>query len=208
MNRRQFALAAVGVAAAPTAVGQDRFQQGQHFIALSQRQPTRDPKQLEVLEFFAYSCSHCSAFEPAIDAWQRKLPGGVVFRRIPVAFRESMVVHQRLYFTLEVLGLVEQVHPKVFHALHVERRRLDQAPVIADFMATQGIDKDRFVRTFESFGVATMTKQASALASGYKVDGTPSIGVDGRWLTSGSMAGSNERSLLVAEYLLRLAGKQ
>lgn len=208
MNRRQFTLAAVSVAAAPTAVGQDQFQQGQHFIALSQRQPTRDPKQLEVLEFFAYSCSHCNAFEPAIDAWQRKLPAGVVFRRIPVAFRESMVVHQRLYFTLEVLGLVKQVHPKVFHAVHVERRRLDQAPDIADFMATQGVDKDRFVRTFESFGVATMAKQASALASGYKVDGTPSIGVDGRWLTSGSMAGSNERSLLVAEYLLRLAGKQ
>lgn len=208
MKRRQFALLAFSATASPWVSGQEQFQEGKHFVALTQTQPTLDPKQREVLEFFAYGCSHCNAFEPTIDAWQKRLPKGVVFRRMPVAFRESMVVHQRLYFSLEVMGLVEQHHRKIFHAMHVERRRLDTAADIADFMAAQGVEKERFMKTFDSFSVATKAKQASALAGGYKIDGTPSIGVDGRWLTSGSLAGSNERSLLVAEHLLRVASKQ
>lgn len=208
MKRRQFALLALGVAVTPLAASQEQFQEGKHFVALSQPQLTLDSKQREVLEFFAYGCSHCSAFEPTIDGWQKRLPQGVVFRRIPVAFRESMVPQQRLYFSLEAMGLVEQLHPKVFHAIHVEKRRLDKPAEIADFIAAQGIDKERFMKTFDSFSVAMKAKQASALASGYKIEGTPSIGVDGRWLTNGSLAGSNERSLLVAEHLLRLAGKR
>lgn len=200
---------ATSLAAAPLlTAAQDRPIEGKHYATVSPRQATRDPKQIEVLEFFAYGCSHCNAFEPAIDAWQKKLPSDVLFRRIPVAFREvPFVMHQKMYFAIETLGLVEQLHRKVFTALHAERQRLEKAEEIADFAVKNGVDRTGFLNALNSFAVATKAKQATALAAGYKIEGTPSIGIDGRWLTSGSMAGTNERSLVVTEYLVGLARK-
>lgn len=117
------------------------------------------------------------------------------------------MIHQQLYFALEVLGYVEQLHGKVFQAIHADKQRLATAAEIAAFAARNGADGNRIVETMNSFGVAGKVRQATALASGYKIEGTPSLGVDGRWLTSGSLAGSNPRSLLVAEHLIGLARK-
>jgi thiol:disulfide interchange protein DsbA len=193
---------------AHTAVrAQEQFVQGKHYLEVSPRQPTKDPKQVEVLEFFAYSCSHCNSFEPALEAWLKKLPRDVQFRRVPVAFREDFVIHQQLYIALEMLGLVEKLHGKVFHAIHAEKQRLATLGDIADFGAKNGVDGKRLVETMNSFSVAGKVKQATTLAGGYKIEGTPSLGVDGRWLTSGSLAGSNPRSLLVADHLIALSKK-
>lgn len=186
---------------------QEQVVPGKHYLEVSPRQNTKDANQVEVLEFFAYSCSHCSAFEPALEAWLRKRPRDILFRRIPVAFREDLVVHQQLYFALEAMGLVEQLHGKVFLAIHGEKQRLATPADIAAFAAKNGADGKRLVETMGSFGVAGKVKQATALAGGYKIEGTPSIGVDGRWLTSGAQAGSNARSLAVADHLIALAKK-
>ncbi len=189
------------------AAAQDRPVEGRSYLVLQSRQPTRDARQVEVLEFFAYSCGHCNAFEPMIDAWQKKLPRDVLFRRIPVAFRDDLVIHQKLYFAIEAMGLVEQLHPKVFAAIHAERKKLDTPDQIGAFVAANGVDRTQFLQVLNSFGIAAKVKQASALASGYAIEGTPSIGVNGRWLTSGSLAGSNPQSLAVAEHLIGLARK-
>ena len=186
---------------------QELFAPGKHFVEISPRQPTKDPKQVEVLEFFAYSCSHCSAFEPALEAWAKKLPPEVLFRRIPVAFREDLMVHQQLYFALEALDLVKQLHGRVFRNIHADKQRLTTLAEIAAFAERTGGDGKWLVETMNSFEVAAKVKQATALVTGYKVEGTPSLGVDGRWLTSGSMAGSNARSLAVADHLITLASK-
>jgi len=209
MKRRQFSISAglLLVSAPPLATAQQPFVEGKHYVALPTRQPVRDPKQAEVLEFFAYSCSHCHAFEPALDEWQKKLPKDILFRRIPVAFRDDFVVHQKLYFALEGLGLVEQLHGKVFNAIHVDRKKLMTSSEIAAFATANKVDGKRLAEVMESFAVAGKVKQASQLVAGYQVDGTPSLGVAGRWITNGSMAGSNARSLAVAEYLAGLAKK-
>ncbi|MBQ1766092.1 MAG: thiol:disulfide interchange protein DsbA/DsbL [Aquincola sp.] len=211
MDRRNFSkVAFVSFAGAQgLARAQERHVEGKHYVSVSPRQPRRDPNQVEVLEFFAYSCSHCYAFEPTVDAWQKRLPGDVLYRRIPVAFREvPFVLHQKLFFTIETLRLIEQLQRKVFAAIHVERQRFEKPEEIAEFVAKNGVDRSRFVDTQNSFAVAAKAKQACALTAGYKVEGTPAIGVDGRWLTSGSMAGSNERSLTVAEVLVAEAKKR
>lgn len=176
---------------------------GKHYVTVSPRQPTRDPKQVEVVEFFAYSCEHCFIFEPALDAWQKRLPRDVLFRRIPIAFREGPLVgHQKLYFALEQLNLVDPLHAKVFNAIHISKQRLATPEAIADFATQNNVPQAKLMEAFNSFTVATKAKQAQALWNGYKVEGTPSMGVDGRFLTSGSLAGSNERSLAVAEFLV------
>ncbi len=209
MKRRRFSASLMTSMAAlmTRAAAQDRPVEGRSYLVLQSRQPTRDARQVEVLEFFAYSCGHCNAFEPTIDTWQKKLPRDVLFRRIPVAFRDDFVIHQKLYFAIEAMGLVEQLHPKVFAAIHAERKKLDTPDQIGAFVAANGVDAARFLQVLDSFGVAAKAKQASALASGYAIEGTPSIGVNGRWLTSGSLAGSNPKSLAVAEYLIDLARK-
>jgi thiol:disulfide interchange protein DsbA len=209
MKRRLFAGSLFGplVAWKGSAFAQDRPVEGRNYLVLQSRQPTRDASKVEVLEFFAYSCGHCNAFEPVIDAWQKKLPREILFRRIPVAFREDLIIHQKLYFAIETLGLVEQLHHKVFTALHNERRKLDTPDQIGSFVAANGGDHVRLLQVLDSFGVMAKVRQATALATGYAIEGTPSIGVNGRWLTSGSLAGSNSKSLSVAEYLLDLARK-
>ncbi len=211
MNRRELttlALVAPLAGLAPLARAQGGPIEGQHYVKLTQRQPTQDPKKLEVVEFFWYGCPHCHAFEPMLDAWVKKLPADVNFRRLPVAFREvPFVLHQKLYFAIETLGLVDSLHRKVFNAMHVERNPLNTPEAIGDFVAKNGVDKAKFLDTMNSFSVQAKSKQAAALSAGYKIDGTPAIGIDGRYYTAGSLAGSNERSLAVTEYLMAQARK-
>ena len=211
MNRRELttlALVAPLAGLAPLARAQGGPIEGQHYVKLTQRQPTQDPKKLEVVEFFWYGCPHCHAFEPMLDAWVKKLPADVNFRRLPVAFREvPFVLHQKLYFAIETMGLVDSLHRKVFNAMHVERNPLNTPEAIGDFVAKNGVDKAKFLDTMNSFSVQAKSKQAAALSAGYKIDGTPAIGIDGRFYTAGSLAGSNERSLAVTEYLMALARK-
>lgn len=209
IDRRRFSLAPLlALAAAPVSLFAQggRPVEGTHFLTLSQRQPTRDRKQVEVVEFFAYGCSHCHSFEPALDAWQKALPRDVLFRRIPVAFQDGVpALHQRLFFAIEALGKVEQLHAKVFQAIHVAHDHLQTPQEIAVFAQKNGIDGAQLLAAMNSFAVAGKAKQATMLAVGYGIEGTPSMGIDGRWMTDGTMAGSNMRSLLVADHLLTLA---
>ncbi len=213
MNRREFTTLSIGAAGGlwlpGAALAQRAPVEGTHFVKVSSRQPTLDPKRIDVVEFFWYGCPHCHSFEPALDAWAKKLPPDVAFRRMPVAFRQvPFVLHQQLYFAIETLGLVEQLHRKVFYAMHVERNKLDSPEAIGDFVAKNGIDKAKFLDTMNSFGVQSKARQAAALSAGYRIDGTPALGIDGRWFTSGSLVGSNEGALQVTEYLIAQARKE
>ncbi|TMH12998.1 MAG: thiol:disulfide interchange protein DsbA/DsbL, partial [Betaproteobacteria bacterium] len=163
---------------------------------------------IEVIEFFWYGCPHCNAFEPTLDAWQKKLPADVLFRRVPVAFRdEPYGTHQRIYYALETMGLIPTMHRKVFYAIHGERQRLDKAPEIAAFMAKNGVDSAKFLEVFNSFSVQTKARQARQLSAAYKIDGVPALGVQGRYFTSGSMAGTNEAALSVVDFLVQKVRK-
>ena len=208
IDRRQFSCLALSALAAPYVFAQNAPVEGVHYAAVKTRQPTRDRKQVEVAEFFAYGCSHCFAFEPALDAWQKALPRDVLFRRLPVAFQQGPAqLHQQLYFAIEALGQVEQLHRKVFEAIHVRHEHLQTLLEVESFLDKAGADRARIVAAMASFAVTSKAKQANDLAVGYGIEGTPTLGVDGRWITDGGMAGTNPRSLAVATYLLTLARK-
>lgn len=201
-------LAVAGTLARP-AVAQDAPREGRDFRLVKPQQPTEAPAgKVEVIEFFWYGCPHCNAFEPALEAWQKKLPADVAFRRIPVAFREEpFTTHQRLFFAIETMGLVDTLHRKVFNAVHLDRARLDKLPELVEFMNKNGVDGAKFSEVYNSFSVQTKARQAKQLAEAYRIDGVPAIGIQGRYYTSGSMAGSGERSLAVADYLLNRVRK-
>lgn len=213
MQRREFSLsaaslaavAALGASALPTlAQAQAKaFQSGTDFLTLDKPAPVEAPAgKIEVVEFFWYSCPHCNAFEPMFDAWAKKAPKDVSVRRAPVSFRADFEPQQRLYFVLESLGKVDELHKKVFNAIHVEKQPLTTADQITAWAEKQGIPKARFVELYNSFSISTKARKATQLQDAYAVDGVPALGINGRYFTSGTQAKTLERSLQVADYLI------
>jgi thiol:disulfide interchange protein DsbA len=176
---------------------------GKDFIKLDRVLPSEtEAGKIELIEFFWYSCSHCNAFEPAFAQWVKNAPKDVVVRRMPVAFRDDFAPQQRLYFTLEAMGLLEKIHGKVFQAIHVERLTLNTDASILNWIEKQGVDKTKFADTFKSFGVASKVKRAVQLQNDFKIEGVPSLGVAGRFYIDGTLAGNMDRALQVADSLL------
>lgn len=208
MKRREFSLAcgaAVGASWLPSSVlAQGRPPQaGTDFMVLEQPAGVEAPAgKIEVVEFFWYSCGHCNNFEPALEAWIKRAPKDLAIRRVPVAFQDSFVPQQRLYYTLEAMGLVDTLHAKVYAAIHVEKLKLARAEQIADWAAKQGVDKAKFMEQFNSFSVATKATRATRLQNAYRVEGVPALGVAGRFYTDGSLAKSMARALQVVEFLV------
>jgi thiol:disulfide interchange protein DsbA len=192
MKRRDFSALLATTPLAGVALAQGGPVEGRQYQTLSQPLPTA-PGKIEVVEFFWYGCPHCYAFEPAIEAWSKQLPADVSFRKVHVAFRAIVKVHQRMFYALEALGKEAQVRPAVFTALHQQRLPLDDAKSQAEFLAKLGIDAAKYVDTYNSFGVQTKCTQAEKLADAYKVDGVPMLGIGGRFVTSPSMAGTGQQ---------------
>ena len=179
------------------------FKSGKDYLTLQRPLPTDAGNgKIEVLEFFWYSCPHCNAFEPAFAKWAKAAPKNVVVRRIPVAFREDFAPQQRLYFTLEALNLLDTMHDRVFAAIHVQKQLLNSDASVLAWAEKQGVDKAKFSETFKSFGVASKLKRAVQLQNEFKVEGVPSLGVAGRYYIDGTLAGSMDRALKVAESLI------
>jgi thiol:disulfide interchange protein DsbA len=204
MDRKQFlTLAAAGAAAATVPWTGARAQGGEpRFRSLKARAPTdAENGKIEVVEFFWFGCPHCYSLEPLINAWAGKLPPDVVFRRQHVPFRE--VKHQQLYFTLQALGQDnEKVMTAVFNAIHQRRLRMLDPQEMVEVLAPVGIDAKAFNDAFTSFGVKTRQTRANKLADAYDLDGVPAIGVNGKYLTAPSIAGSNEATLRVVDELI------
>ncbi|MES2261820.1 MAG: thiol:disulfide interchange protein DsbA/DsbL [Pseudomonadota bacterium] len=167
---------------------------GVEYRTLPTPQSTDSGKKIEVIEFFAYYCPHCYAFEPLLAAWVKKQGDNIVFKRVHVPYNESTLPQQRLYFTLEALGLTEQYHAKVFNAMHVERNRLNRDEMVFDWAEKNGIERKKFMDTYRSFGVQAKVRHADAMMDAYKIDSWPMIAVDGRYLTSPHLAGQGTQS--------------
>ncbi len=205
MKRRHLSLALTSPLWLPAAPSwaQQAFRAGKDYQMLERPVPTDvGPGKVELIEFFWYSCPHCNAFEPTFVQWIKNAPKDVVVRRVPVAFRDDFAPQQRLYYSLEALGLLETLHHKVFHAVHVERLPLNTDALIQAWVEKQGVDGKKFAETTKSFGVAGKVKRAVQLQNDFRVEGVPSLGIAGRYYTDGSMAGGMERALKVAESLI------
>ena len=216
MQRREFSISAASVAAAaslgPLATATHAQgkppQEGTDFLVLDKRAPVDAPAgKVEVVEFFWYSCPHCFRFEPALEEWIKKAPKDVVVRRTPVSFRPDFEPQQRLFYVLEGMNKVEELHKKVFNAIHVDKQMLNTPELIAAWAEKQGLNKVKFAEMYNSFAIATKARKAAQLQDAYKVEGVPAIGVAGRFYTSGELAKTMDRALLVTDYLVTQARK-
>ncbi|MEM4987977.1 thiol:disulfide interchange protein DsbA/DsbL [Collimonas sp. H4R21] len=173
---------------------------GKEYKVLDNPQPTDTGlgKKVEVTEFFGYFCPHCNALEPTLEEWIAKQGDKISLKRVPVDFgdpngdpkKSPYVAQKKLYYTLEAMGKLPEMHKKVFSAIHVQRQRLDTEASIADFAAKQGLDKAKFLDVYNSFAVQTKVTRAVQLQNAYKIDGVPTLIVDGRYVTSPSIVGA------------------
>jgi thiol:disulfide interchange protein DsbA len=211
MQRREFskqlAGAGLGLAVAGAAQAQGGPVEGTHYVKLSTPLAVSLPadKKIEVVEFFSYGCPHCYNLEPLLEPWVRKLPADVSFRQVPVGFSFQFQVMQKTYYALEEMGQLANMHRKVFSAIHAQGKRLSSEGDVVAFMQANGIDGAKFAEAYKSFGVNTKANRAKQLSEGYKIDGVPALGIHGRFYTAASLAGSHERALSVADFLIQRA---
>jgi protein dithiol oxidoreductase (disulfide-forming) len=209
MKRRDFSMqmaaAGLGLAGVGAAQAQGAPVEGTHYVRLSQPAPVTLPspdKKIEVVEFFWYECPHCNAFEPQLEAWVKRLPADVYFRQVPVGFTARHQMAQKMFYALEAMGQLQALHRKIFVAVHVQNKRLNTEADMVAFVTANGVDGAKFSEAFRSFGVNTQATKARQLSDAYKIDGVPALGINGRFFTSGALAGSHERALAVADFLI------
>jgi thiol:disulfide interchange protein DsbA len=199
MNRREFSLQLAGVAgmAALSGLGLPRLAlaspgapvEGTDYLAL--KTPLNLPRtgKVEVIEFFWYGCPHCYDFEPTIEPWIAKLPADVSFRRVPAAFNARWEFHQQIFCTWEAMGVVDKMHTRTFDRFHKTGKPIDKLEDLLAFAQESGLDVEAVKKAWNSFGVHTKMAQDKQLVEAYRIDGVPTIGIQGRYTTGPSMGG-------------------
>jgi thiol:disulfide interchange protein DsbA len=168
-------------------------------------QPIATGGRIEVIEFFWYGCPYCNQLQTPLENWLTRKPADVELRRIPALFRDSWVPHARLFYTLEALGEVGRLHQTVYRAIHVDSAKLMDANTTTDWAARNGIDPTRWLAAYKSPEVDQKVEQARNATKAYGLEGTPSLVVDGRFLTSSAMTETVPGVIPILEDLIRLA---
>ncbi|VAW68997.1 Periplasmic thiol:disulfide interchange protein DsbA [hydrothermal vent metagenome] len=183
------------------------YDEGIEYTQLKTAVSTQTGDKIEVLEFFWYGCPHCFAFEPALKKWKKTLPANVQFIRVPSPLNPSWMVHTKAYYTLQIMGEGDKHHDAIFNAMHIQKKKIYSKEAIADFLASRGVNKEKFLSNFDSFAVEMRARQALQLGQQYKVNGVPMLTVNGKYTISGSQAGSHQGMVDIANFLIQKESK-
>lgn len=168
-------------------------------------QPVETGGRIEVIDFFWYGCPYCNELQPALEKWLKSKPADVALRRVPVILRDTWAPHARIYYTLEQLGEVERLHIEVYRGYHDEQLHMSRPDVMEQWAARQGIERKKWLDAYYSPEVDAKVARAQQITKRYDIQGTPSVVVDGRYLTSSVMTPTVGGVVLVVEDLIRLA---
>ena len=184
-----------------------KVEEGFDYRVLPIAQPIDAKGKVEVIEFFWYGCPHCYEFEPELKGWIKRQHKDVVFKKVPIAFREELMPHSQLFYALEALGKGDTLNDKVMFAMHRENKRLLNENEIADWVAAQGVDRNAFLAAYRSFAVLSKARAANQLGNAYRIDGVPTVAVQGKYITSPSIAGSRAKAVNVMDFLVNKVRK-
>jgi thiol:disulfide interchange protein DsbA len=189
-------LLAAGMAQAEPKVGIE-------YRELASAQPTDSPGKIEVVEFFWYGCPHCYSFEPIITPWLKNLPKDTHFRRIPAMFNNEYAQGARAFYALEAIGAEERLHKALFDAVHTGARlRVADEAALTEWLGKQGVDTKKFAAAYRSFSVEGKLKRAAQLTQAYKIEGVPSMAVNGKYVVVTDNLKSFEQMLEVTDFLI------
>jgi protein dithiol oxidoreductase (disulfide-forming) len=204
MNQRRATLVALLGLGLIGAGAARALEPGKDYMVIKNAAPSQNGPKIEVIEAFSYMCPHCHDFEPQVKAWVKKLPADVVYRRLPVVFRDTWAPVARAFYTLEAMGQLDKVHDKIFEAIHKQNVDLSSEGNVFQWIAKQGIDQKKFIETYKSFGITSKVNRGNQLARGYNIGGVPALIVEGKYQTSASQVGGYDKMLAVADELIML----
>jgi thiol:disulfide interchange protein DsbA len=188
MRALRFALIAASLVAGTAFASPSDPQNGVDYVTLAQPQPVQaSGKKVEVIEFFMYHCPHCNALEPSFEQWVKKQGDNILLKRIPLPSQGPNDPEAHLYLTLEALGRLGDMHQKVFNAVHVQHIRLFDDKTIIDWVSKNGVDQKTFLNAWNSFGVMTKLHRLPQLINDYKIEGVPTVVIDGKYQTAPSI---------------------
>ncbi len=177
--------------------------QEQSYQSVNPQQPTMaQPGKIEVLEFFWYGCPHCYSMESHVEKWLETKAADVEFIRLPAVLNKVWMAHARAYYTAQKLDVLNQIHRPLFDAMHKEKRKIMSEDELRDFFVEKGVKAEDFTRTFTSHEVEIRVKQAYVLAQNYRLTGVPAFIVNGKYATSGQLAGTYENIVITINTLI------
>jgi thiol:disulfide interchange protein DsbA len=183
---------------APLANAQQQWVEGKdYFVIQPAQRPSTPPGIAEVTEVFSYACTFCNRAVPVMDKLKASLPANARMTYLPAAFNqaESWPMFQRVYYTLAALDQIPKQHNAVYSAIWTSKelavtdpggqRLKSPQPTIEDaaafFEKKAGIKQAQFLATAKSFSVDANCRRADQLVKAYRIDGTPTIIVNGRY---------------------------
>jgi thiol:disulfide interchange protein DsbA len=165
--------------------------------------PAMSGGRVQVVEFFAFWCNPCYAFESELVRWAQAVEARIEVVHVPVVWNPRSELQARAHYTAAALGRLDIVRGPMFAEIHQAGNALDSVEALAKLFARFGVDIAAFDETFNSSAVDAQVERAAALAREYGITSTPTLVVAGRYRTNTSLAGSAERALAVAERLAR-----
>ena len=179
-------------------------QMGKEFDRTAQATSNDNPNKIEVVELFWYGCGHCHHMETPLNAWVKKLPADVTFKRVPGLPNASWAPMAKTYYAMETLGVLEKLHGPLFDAIHKQKvlNPTDEKATIEWVTKQGGLDKNKVEEAFNSFSTNANLKRAANLFRASGATGVPSLVINGQFITSSTMAGNNDAALRTADYII------
>lgn len=177
---------------------------GKDFDKTAQAMPTDTPNKIEVTEIFWYGCIHCYHMDPILNAWVKKLPADVVFKRVPGLPQPAWAPMAKAFYAMDDLKLSDKLHTALFDAIHKEKilNPTDEVAAIDWITKKSGLDKKKVEDAFKSFSMNNKLNRAAQTFRASGATGVPSFIIDGQYITSSTMAGGNEQALKTADYII------
>ena len=188
---------------APAAAQAAEYDEGIDYAAVVPPLAGATDGKVLVVELFWYGCPHCFQFDPYLHTWLKTKPDNVEFVRIPAIFNNpAWKLHAQAYYTADMMGVLDKTHDAMFDAIHVKKQKLNSKEAIREFFVSRGVDGAEFDATFDSFAVSGLVREAAQLTKQYKIDGVPTMAVQGKYRVGGRMAGSYDNMIRIVDSLV------
>jgi thiol:disulfide interchange protein DsbA len=153
------------------------------YTQLNPAQTPHSGNKVEVLEFFFYGCIHCFHLHPKLSAWEKTMPKDVQLTYVPTIFRDSWEPMANTFYALELMGKrTPEIDDALFNAWNVDNVDLSDEGKIQAFLARHGVDGKKFSQFYNSFTVETKVMRSKQMQQSYRIMGTPTMIVDGKYV--------------------------
>ena len=179
-------------------------QMGTNFDKTAQVIPTDNKNKIEVMELFWYGCIHCYQMDPILNEWVKKLPKDVYFKRVPAIPRPEWAPMARAFYAMETLGVSEKLHTSIFDAVHKDKtlNPADEKAILEWVTLKSGLDRKKVEEAFNSFSMNASLNRAAQMFRAAGATGVPSLVIDGKYITSSTMAGGNNEALKITDDII------